>query len=437
MSTRPVRWLVSLACALALAGCSSDPSVGGEDLAAGADLGAAPDLAGCDPSACNGPGQLCEGGRCLSDCRRSGSGACAADKVCDFLSGQCLAADTACLVPDRYDACPGAAAQRCGPGSACAPDGTCVLDGTCAGALGCDGDGRCRAAGCSCERPAASCLPAPLAKMNQAPFNQSPWDVKFDRLCNAYAVTVISGGDFLRQLAPDGTVVSTPGQGNLDMVEVAPAPLVPGAQGPGNVALSYNQGGPGLTLLNRAAAQPDLIRVVTVTVSGGSGPIDARYEGGVLGLTYGGDGKLYAGNINVPGEVAQVDLEKRQVVSLLLLPQRVHAATAYDSRSLLVALADGSLVLVDVVARTSAPFARLDGAVASLQRDRFSGAIYAAVAGPPRVLVLSGDGARRAVFQDQPRLGRLALAPDGSLYHVGSTVDGVATFTRWRLPTTR
>ena len=69
-----------------------------------------------------------------------------------------------------------------------------------------------------------------LARLNMADFAGSPvngsdgegaFALDFDALCNAYAVTMISGPDYLRQLAPDGTLTTWTSTTNLNMGEVA------------------------------------------------------------------------------------------------------------------------------------------------------------------------------------------------------------------------
>src|SRR5437764_811174 len=53
-----------------------------------------------------------------------------------------------------------------------------------------------------------------------APF-EGAFDLDFDEICNAYAVTMISGPDYLRQLTPDGTFTEWNSTTNLNMGQVA------------------------------------------------------------------------------------------------------------------------------------------------------------------------------------------------------------------------
>ena len=88
--------------------------------------------------------------------------------------------------------------------------------------------------------------------------------------------------------------------------------------------------------------------------------------------------------------------------------------------------------------RSTALWATLPGDVTSLKRDRFNGRVYAEVStATPQILELSADGATSVVFQNPPRLGRIAIAPDGWLYHVSvfpaSNWMSGDTIVRWQL----
>ncbi len=396
-----------------------------------------PDLApACSAATCSGPGQLCQSDKCITDCRQNGSTACGGGTVCDFVTGTCMAPG-ACVVAAKFESCgSGLAIKQCGPGSQCSPSGACISDGTCTGAVSCDASGRCWASDCSCNRPTASCTPAALTSFNAAPFNGSAWDLKFDSLCNAYVVTLQSGQDFLRQLTPAGTVTSFPGLSNQNMQEVAPAPLPVSATAPGAVALSY--GGIALSQVDRANPTVAMPNLVTAALSGGGGALstDAGYDTGVMGLTYGFDGTLYAANITQQGDYHIIDLAGKKTQSIYTGTRRILTATAFDSTHIALGTLDGEVLLFDTAAKTMASYAKPGVAIASLQRDRFTGTLYAAVGGPPRILAIAPGGSA-TTFASPTAVGRIALAPNGYLYHVTSLVNANVMFSRYQLPATR
>ena len=167
-------------------------------------------------------GERCVGASCVTECGATDAEPCAAGDTCDFATGRCARVGTAGILTGADETC---GASTCRPGSECALDGRCVAAPPC-GTTHCTADGSaCWGSACSSTRPAGACAPAPLTRLNAADFllggDGGAIDLEFDDACNAYAVTVISGQDYLRQLTPDGTITVTGGVTNLDMGEVA------------------------------------------------------------------------------------------------------------------------------------------------------------------------------------------------------------------------
>ena len=103
----------------------------------------------------------------------------------------------------------------------------------------------------------------------------------------------------------------------------------------------------------------------------------------------------------------------------------------------------GKVFLVDPATGDRTDWASLPNHVTSLQRDQFTGRVYAEIASsPPRIVEISADGKSIADFQTPPRLGRIAIAPDGQLYHLSvfpavhwkTSKDSIV---RWPLPSKR
>ena len=112
----------------------------------------------------------------------------------------------------------------------CGGDGACATATTACAGVDCDESGRCWGSSCACDRPTATCVPAPLDRLNQGDFvgslvnmrdEEGAFDLDFDEICNAYTVTMISGPDYLRQLTPDGKFTEWTSTTNLNMGQVA------------------------------------------------------------------------------------------------------------------------------------------------------------------------------------------------------------------------
>jgi hypothetical protein len=418
----------------------------------------------CSPATCTAPGSSCVEGRCVPDCRPPGANACGTGAVCDFVDGLCRES-TSCTIAGPFGAC--GDGVLCGPGTECTFDGRCVPDGRCEGVT-CDG-ARCYGVACRCDRPAPRCTVAPLPRLNAPDFvgaiptnmraDEGIIDLEFDDICAAYAVTVISGQDHLRQLTSDGMFRSWGGASNLDMGEVALRRTANGTLGTelGELALTYacisgctatsEDAQQGVARLDRMSAARPLPNVVPAMITRGTGPFgNVTIDSGPAGLAYGPDGRLYVGNLDANGEYHRVDLATRARTLLHRFPTRVHAATVFDSTTILVALENRELHLLRTEGMTPPTrWATVEGTVTSLARDRFTGRVYAELrAGTePRIVEISRDGSRVTLFQRPARLGRIAIAPDNFLYHTAVYPDVQWTHAmmppiqRWPLPATR
>jgi hypothetical protein len=272
-------------------------------------------------------------------------------------------------------------------------------------------------------------------------------DLEFDDACNAYTVTIISGPDYLRQLAPDGTLTVTTGVTNLNMGEVA-ALRVPGGEfgtgDEGEVALTYvccatcgcmSADPQGVARLDRGP--PGTLPMVIVAMpSPGDGPFgNPAVDTGPFGLTWGRDRSLYVGNVTTLGDLVRADLDAMTVAEIHRLPARIHASTTFDPRSLLVAIDGGDVHRVSTSGAESVPWASLGEDVTSLVRDPFTGRVYASLRSG-RIAELDADGTVRGDLATTSAPGRLAYAPDGYLYHLVPGWPARAEVTRYALPAT-
>ncbi len=425
--------------------------------------GVAPD-GGCTAATCAAPGSACVDGACTMDCRRTGAIACSAGTMCDFTDGLCRAPG-ACVLAAHFDACATGSAM-CGPGTECDAGGNCAIAGGCTG-LVCEPDGRCFADRCPCMRPAPTCSVAPLTSLNRPEFagaqpintNQGEgiMDLEFDDICSAYAVTVISGTDQLRQVTPDGTLTAWNSVSNLDMGEVAVLRLPGNRPGTtlGEVAATYiciagctptgEDGQMGVVRLDRTSTSRPLPNVVPAAQTIGTGPFrNTVVDAGPYGLTWGRDRTLYIGNLDANGNFFRVDLITRTPTMVAHFTARVTASTVYDATHLLVAIEGSEVYMLATATGAIALWAILGPHVTSIARDGFTGRIYAEIsATPPRIVEITADGTGVTTFQNPARLGRIAIAPDGYLYHASvypnvQWSDTTAPpIERWALPVTR
>lgn len=421
----------------------------------------------CSAANCTGAGQSCRRGACVADCRPNDAQSCATGSVCDYSDGLCRAATDACLADTTFVPCgmSGGVMRTCGPGLQCDGQGSCLDTDGCAG-LDCDASGRCWASSCSCTRPAPHCTPAPLDQLNRAEFTGSlvnnnntegAFSLGFDDVCAAYAVTMISGPDYLRQMTADGMFTQWTSTTNLNMGEVAVLRLPGGELSTtlGDVAATYiccaacgcvetgMDGRLGVVRLDRTSTTRPLPNVLAATPTTGTGPFgNTGLDTGPYGLTWGGDRALYVGNVHANGDFSRIDLAAGMATSVTTFSDRVVATTMFDAQSLLVAIQGGRVYAFNVYTGLSTLWSTLPADATSIARDRFTGHVFAEVhTAPPSIVELHADGTGMQIFQTPPRLGRIAIAPDGFLYHLSvyplSNWMSHDSIVRWALPAHR
>lgn len=396
-------------------------------------------------------GQSCASGTCVADCGDPRATPCAAGDECDFATGRCVAEGTAGALVGEGERC-GAEGPRCLPGTECGLNGACQPAPPCV-ALRCTEDGAsCWGSSCASRRRVAPCAPAPLDRMNMPDFvhggDNGLVDLELDDACNAYGVTTISGTDYLRELAPDGTLTVHPGVTNLNMGEVAVLrPYTSEFEtAPGEVALTYTcclscgcvgSDPQGVARLDREGAVR-LPMVLTAVASDASGPFGIRVlDGGPFGLTWGRDRTLYVGNVAADGDVHRADLATGTSGEIARLPGRVHATSTFDGRTLLVAIAGGSLHLLAVDGAAQRPFAEVGQDVTSLVRDPFLGVVYVSRRDGSVVTLDARGGAAGELVAAGGEPGRLAYGPDGALYYLRTGFPLRPRIERIALPATR
>lgn len=415
----------------------------------------------CPEIPCDAPGHACVSGACIEDCRVPGAISCTSGKVCDVsdgAAGKCVDPGAPCVTTSTPEPCGG---KVCGPGSACDGDGKCYPRVPCAGVT-CN-DAGCYGSACACTR-LPGCEPAPLGApgekntLHDDAFRKGLVDLDFDGACNAWGVTLVSGPDYLRSIAPDGMTASITGVTNLNMGEVAilqhlsipasgsaPQPLdAPGL----DVSLTYiccatcgcqlDTTPQGVARLDPATSLIPLV-IPSDEITTGSGPFGAAvFDTGPAGLSYGTNRVLYVGNVIVNGDYHRLDLGLQAQSLVTTFATRVYASTPFDAVSMLVALEGGELRLLRLADGSSTVLAVSDQPVIGMVRDFFDGAIYVSRR-DGSIWKYDATGAG-APFQSTKHPARIAIAPDGWLYALEVPppfADVMPTITRWLLPTTR
>ncbi len=405
---------------------------------------------------CNEPNQACEGGVCITLCQGQDPSPCAADQVCDVISGECKPQGEGCLLAGPQVAC---GERSCGPGSVCDDQGTCVPVAPCLD-IACTGEGACWGVLCGCERPTA-CTGPSLEALN-GPFSDKIIGIDFADDCTAWMVTLRDGVDYLRRLRPDGELSEWPGVSNLDMGEVkvlrsltlpqltAPLPTAgepvdlpqpTPAEGLGEVALTYTCiggcDGPdpqGVARLVEEDPMNPLPLVIIAAVTTGLGPFgEPVVDAGPQGLTWGVDRVLYVGNSTANGELNRADLAGGTQDVVTTLPARVHASAPVSPVHLLIALEGGALHRYNVVTQISTKIADLAAHATSLSHDPFTNKVYASLSTLEVVIVdaFTGD---IDDFQTMPGKGRVAASPDGKLYFMPADYFAPGDILAWDLP---
>ncbi len=408
------------------------------------------------PPVC-GPGQLAQSGGCADECGSPASVPCAAGQVCDVAGGSCVPAGTVGLLPQSDVPC--GAGLTCRAGTECSVNGACEPIPACR-RVACTNDGQtCWGRDCDYQRPAATCAPPTLERLNAPEFlrggDGGAFDLEFDDACAAYAVTIISGVDYLRQLEPDGALTVWDGVANLNMGEVAVLRPISGEFGDpedaGEVALTYiccatcgclGADPQGVARLDREGP-PSLPMVLEATPSQGTAPWgEPALDTGPYGLTWGNDRTLYVGNVMAEGDFVRADLDAGTSTELHRFDARVVASSVYGRASLVVALAGGELHLASTLDDATRPLVTLEGEVTSLFRDPLTGHLFVALArdlsGAAVVLELDASGAEVGRIGPFPGPVRIARSPDGGLYTLDSAFPAPAgMIERRELPATR
>lgn len=412
--------------------------------------------AGFDATMDSGPmcdcvsGEVCREDRCVMECGDPASVACGAGNSCDFATGACVSDGTSGALSGEGEECGG---TLCLPGTECNLAGSCVAAAPCS-ALRCAEDmSACWGSMCQSERPAGACTPASLERLNESDFihggSGGAFDLEFDDICNAYTVTMISGTDYMRQLAPDETFTEWDGVTNLNMGEVAVRRLPDGefgmGDGPGKVAFTYTccptcgcvgDDPQGVAQLLREGDE-NLPMVLTSSTSQGMGPFNSglvHLNAGPAGLTWGRDNTLFVGNVETNGDFVRADVDALEVEVIQTFPDRVHASTVFSNTSLLVATAGGTIYRVSTNIDAREVWAEVGVDVTSMFRDRFTGRVFVSLSGG-RIDMYEPGGALIGEFESTGADGRMTYSPDGFLYYL-TAEQATARVLRFALPAT-
>lgn len=315
--------------------------------------------------------------------------------------------------------------------------------------------------------PAPLGMPGEMATLQDNTFRSGLVDLEFAPDCSAWGATLISGPDYLRTIAPDGTITSHPSITNLNMGEIsilqqiaipkfAPNSTEQKAKPTGprsggvelEVAATYiccascncqlDSVPQGAIRFDPATKELPLV-IPSQTITTGTGPFGGSViDTGPAGLSHGMDRVLYVGNIDANGDYHRIDLVTQQKNLVTTFAARVYASTPFDAVTMLVALEGGELRLLRIVDGTSSIWAMSDQPVTGMVRDFFDGHVYIARR-DGTILRYSSNGVGEP-FQTVNGASRISIAPDGFLYALqipAPYYDHVPTVVRFQLPDTR
>ena len=430
---------------LVTTGCnSSSTPKGGDEPTATTTTTSAATSSTTTPASCDcEPEESCEDAVCVDDCRPSAS-FCLQGTECDYTNGQCAPLGSPGILNDDPQLC---GSQTCLAGSECSLEGMCVASPPCA-FVSCDDADFCWGELCRATRPPGVCQAPLLSLLNQAEFQDGAADLAFDDACNAYAVTIISGTDYLRQLSPSGTLVSWDGLTNLNMGEVAAQRVAGNEFGgpniPGAVVITYtccaacgcdSIDPQGMAELFRPGPTFLPMRIEAVQTTGVGPFIHPSLDTGPQGLVYDTNDLLYVGKVFQNGDFWRVGAGSQLEIEVAQFPDRVYAAGIYGPNEILVSVAGGQIHRLNTYTLQSELWATLTEEVTDLQRDPFTGFVLASTS--TEVVEISRTGVIRGTFTTLTMAGRTEISPDGSLYHLDHTYLGGTTIHKFPLPLTR
>jgi hypothetical protein len=107
--------------------------------------------------------------------------------------------------------------------------------------------------------------------------------------------------------------------------------------------------------------------------------------------------------------------------TVVTLPERIYASTPFDAERMAVATESGKVFLVPTLGQSFAPveLLTLPSPATSLQRDPWSGRLYAELSNLD-IVAVKADGSGLITVAVAPQVGRIALAPDGFIYHIAA-----------------
>jgi hypothetical protein len=179
------------------------------------------------------------------------------------------------------------------------------------------------------------------------------------------------------------------------------------------------------------------MKIPSVTYTSGDGPFGTKLmDNGPQGLSWGQDAALYLGNVGENGDYSAVNLESGLVTLLLKLPARVNVSVPFDAERMMVVLEGGAVYRVPVLGKAYEPklLTQLPAGATSIARDPWSGRFYVALS-TREIVSFSPDDLTLQPFGMTELLGRIAISPDGFLYHV-PMYGNVVVIERFPLPAT-
>jgi len=308
----------------------------------------------------------------------------------------------------------------------CVNDNNCAADSYCMPPVG-ENEGLCLP-GCrlnpdSCPVNHTCDAESHICEMDEVPVAEpadiearlhSMWDIDFDDMGNTYLVTLISGADWVEQLAPDGSVtqLGNVDNSNLGMVAVKPD---------GSSIMARDDSRNRLVFWNAEGQRTDMPQSIGIDLPEAHNNFRMTSP---TGLDYGPDGLWWLGNHAESGDVCNMT-DVGVVNCVALLPDPVYSISMSLPNNIYVA-AGTKIYRLSTEGGEPVVIADLGVHIFSIAAERFTGELFAETIDGKIWRIGGVTGEVSAFLQNLNERGFLEVGPDLQLYRLRGQVDAVA-----------
>ena len=262
----------------------------------------------------------------------------------------------------------------------------------------------------------ASCTPpSPSTLASSDPPGVS--DLQFDEDCNAWVTTLISGTDYVYMIDSTGSTTIYPGASNHNIGSVA---LDPSSS---SFAVSYNNVG-----YLGVSSGTSIPVAATGGFAAGSNFANGYLRQSASSMAWDTDGCIWVPNFDISGSVDCFSTSG-SYTTLTYFSSYVESV-ALDESENLYASVGATVYAIDSTGSTSA-YVTVSDPVLDMAFD-ITGELYVLTKANDIILVAAGGGSS-SLYATVSSEGKLAISPDGTLFHLDSQPTSAATYASWAL----